>query len=348
MDEEKKSFWNNFLFNFERRRLTYSLLALFFVTAGTAVVFICKNADRLASYNFETDLLLDHKDDSSTVIQGTEGTQATDSSNPSTSTGKKSTTSSSTSSSGGGTATGETPTSGSGSSGSGESLSSFVAFYTDNQSDTDEEDARHASVVEKILATGGNPIFHAGDLMEDGTADSLNRFNNVAGGLLASRSFYGALGNNDRNGGDTTTPSPLYLVNFSFPNNERWYSVNSGNLHLIVLDSAFGSSDPAQTAWLQNDLASSAATSRMVGVIFHHPTFYSTISSYLLNSGVDFVVSGHIHTYSHSDYSGLDLFTLPGGSSLGYATASVYSSYLTFRAYDTNGGLIEQTTVNNR
>ena len=48
----------------------------------------------------------------------------------------------------------------------------YVAYYADNQSDSDEDDARHLSVVNKILASGANPVFHAGDIMEDGTLDS--------------------------------------------------------------------------------------------------------------------------------------------------------------------------------
>lgn len=229
-----------------------------------------------------------------------------------------------------------------------ESVSAFVAFYADSQSDTDEEDARHTAVVNMILSSGANPVFHAGDLMEDGTEASLNRFNNVAGGLVASRAFYGALGNNDRNGGDTTTPSPLYLANFSFPNNERWYSVNSGNLHLVVLDSAFASSNPSQLAWLASDLQSAASQGRITGVMFHHPTFVSSVESYLLNYGADFVISGHVHTYSKTLSGGIYRITLNGGGSMGYATLRVYTTYAQFREYDTAGALVDSFTITNR
>jgi len=231
---------------------------------------------------------------------------------------------------------------------SGESQTAFVAFYADSQSDSDEEDGRHLTVVDKILASGANPVFHAGDLMENGTQDSINRFNNIAGGLLGSRSFYAALGNNDRNGGDTTTPSPLFLENFSFPNNERWYSVNSGDLHLVVLDSAFASGSAAQLSWLESDLQSEASQSRVTGVMFHHPTFAGTINSYLVNNGVDFVVSGHVHSYSNSSSNGINYFTLSGGGSMGYAFARIYSSYAKFYAYDTDGGLVDAVTFSAR
>jgi hypothetical protein len=153
-----------------------------------------------------------------------------------------------------------------------ESPSAFLAFYADNQSDSDDDDARHQNVVNRILASGANPVIHAGDLMEDGTQNSFDRFLNVAGILLGSRTFYGALGNNDRLFGDSATPSPIFLDYFNFPNNEKWYSVNSGNLHLVILDSAFSASDPAQISWLASDLQSAASQSRITAVIFHHPT----------------------------------------------------------------------------
>lgn len=137
-----------------------------------------------------------------------------------------------------------------------ETPSAVVAFYADTQSDTDAEDANHQRVVNYILNSGANPVFHAGDVMEDGTQASLDRFNSVTKTLRSSRTFYAALGNNDRKVGDSTTPSDLFLSNFSFPNNERWYSVNYGNFHLVILDSAFAAGNQTQLSWLSADLQS--------------------------------------------------------------------------------------------
>jgi predicted phosphodiesterase len=229
-----------------------------------------------------------------------------------------------------------------------ETASAYVAYYADSQSDTDEEDARHQKIVDKILASSANPIFHGGDLMEDGTQNSLDRFNNIAGGMVSSRYFYSALGNNDRVVGDPTTPSPLFLNNFSFPNNERWYSVNTGNLHMVVLDSAFCSSCSSQLSWLASDLQSSDSQSRITGVIFHHPTFASTIDSYLVDNGVDFVIDGHTHTYAKTSSNGIYYFTLPGGGSLGYALASIYSDRAQLTVYNENGATIDSQSFNER
>jgi len=229
-----------------------------------------------------------------------------------------------------------------------ESALAYVAFYADSQSDTDEEDARHQKVVNRILSSSANPVMHGGDVMEDGTQNSLDRFNAVTTTLRATRSFYSVLGNNDRKIGDSSTPSQLFLDNFSFPNNERWYSINTGNLHMVFLDSAFCASCQSQIDWLVSDLQSSASQSRITGVIYHHPSFSSTLSSYLESNGVDFVIQGHEHVYRHTTSGGINYFVMPGGSSLGYALASIYSNNATINFYNENGGLIDSVSFNER
>lgn len=229
-----------------------------------------------------------------------------------------------------------------------ESPSAVVAFYGDNQSDTDDEDINHQRVVTYILNSGANPVFNVGDIMEDGTQSSLDRFNTVTTTLRASRTFYAALGNNDRLVGDSTTPSPLYFNNFAFPNNEQWYSVNYGNLHVVVLDSAFSSGSQTQLNWLSSDLQSANSQNKITCVMFHHPTFTSTISSYLINYGVDFVISGHYHAYGHSISNGINYFVLSGQPSIGYIKARIYESRVEVTAYNTNNGVIENIEFNER
>lgn len=339
MEENKFSqFIDRFLFGDTNRKLPYILLSIFIAAGIFATTYICLNADNL--YRIEEKNLLVNKNQDPTS-SSTESSTGQTSSN---STKKKSS-----SSSGSANGLSSSQSSGSSSGSTSSNLSpAYVAFYADNQSDTDEEDAVHLKVINQILATGANPIFHAGDLMEDGTQASLDRFNNIAGSMLSQRTFYGALGNNDRNGGDVSTPSPLYLANFSFPGNERWYSVNVGNLHIIILDSAFASGSASQLSWLASDLASSDSQNRITGVVFHHPTFAGTIASSLINQGADFVVEGHIHSYSKSESNGIYNFTLPGGASLGFCTARTTSSQIRFNCYNSDGGLIDSTLFNAR
>jgi hypothetical protein len=229
-----------------------------------------------------------------------------------------------------------------------ESPSAVVAFYADPQSDSDAEDNNHRTVVNNILARGANPVFNAGDIMEDGTQASLDRFNSVTNTLRSSRAFYSALGNNDRVEGDSSTPSALYLNNFSFPNNERWYSVNYGNLHMVILDSAFAASNPSQISWLINDLQSEASRSRITGVIFHHPSFASSISGYLLSNNVDFVIMGHTHVYSHYNSGGIEYFTCGGQPNMGYLIAKIYEERVELNVYSQGNSLVSTFNFNNR
>ncbi len=229
-----------------------------------------------------------------------------------------------------------------------ETLSATVVFYADTQTDSPEDQQRHQVVVNYILGTSASTVFHAGDLMEDGTQTSLDYFNSATSTLRSARTFYAALGNNDRVVGDPNTPSPLWFANFTFPGNEQWYSVNIGNLHMVILDSAFSASNPSQTSWLISDLQSSASQSRITGVMYHHPTFSSTVGSYFRDYGVDFVIAGHLHSYSHSVSDGVHYFVMSGQTSIGYCLARIYSNYVQFTAYNSGNGAIETITVNKR
>ena len=255
------------------------------------------------------------------------------------------------------TSSSTTPSSSSGSTGSGsipptppvdETPSAVVAFYADNQSDTDPEDENHRKVVNNILATGANPVFHAGDLMEDGTQDSLNRFNSVTSSLRSSRSFYAAIGNNDRKYGDSSTPSSLFLNNFMFPNNEQWYSVDIGNLHMVVLDSAFSRSNTTQRNWLIADLQSAASQSKITGVMYHHPDFAAEILQYLTSYGVDFVISGHTHSYAHATSGGVHYFVTSGQPGIGYLLAKIYQNNVSISHYNNSNSLVETINFNER
>lgn len=144
------------------------------------------------------------------------------------------------------------------------------------------------------------------------------------------------------------TPSPYFLNYFNFPNNERWYSVNSGNLHIVVLDSAFSWGSAEQLSWLASDLQSADSQSRITVVVYHHPTFTSVIDTQLINYGVDFVVSGHIHAYSKNYSNGVYFFTLPGGTSIGHALATINENSATITFYNSDGSAIETTTIDER
>lgn len=347
-------FLNNFLFPAGSSRLLRFLVAGFLVLSIGASAYIVTFPEKFIERLESTGELAERHSASTDTQPGDESAAAdntTSVGNLKPSSSKTGSTSSGTTN---GTSSGSTSTDTSSSGDSGDTptdedtLSLTVAFYSDSQSDSDADDVRHQAVINHILATSANPVIHAGDLMEDGTSDSWNRFLNIAGPLLSSRTFYAALGNNDRVFGDSSTPSPYFLNYFNFPNNERWYSVNSGHLHIVVLDSAFGASDPTQLSWLAADLQSAASQSRITVVVFHHPTFVSTINSYLVSYGVDFVVDGHTHSYNKSEGNGIYYFTMDGGLNIGYCLAAIYQHHVKFDCYTNGGSLKDSTTFNER
>jgi len=252
-----KEHLNRFIFEENSRKLSRVLLGIFLLSTSVFTYFVCKNPTQFIVYHADgvelnlpegaSDLiaaidLATTAEEKQQAMTKYKQDCAAASSTSETTLGAGSSLSSSLSSS-------SSSTSDDGSStppAAPESSSAFVAFYSYNQSDSDADDLRHQNVANRILTSRANPVINAGDIMEDGTQDSWNRFLNIAGTLLATRTFYAALGNNDRVVGDSTTPLSYFLDYFNLPNNERWYSVNSGNLHIIILDSAFGASDPNQ------------------------------------------------------------------------------------------------------
>ena len=327
----------NFFKRFSQNKSLYLLVGLFLIVSTAAACTIWYYAPVLIKPEY-SDLL----PKGSVSIQYDENGQPIATSSNGQKKSKKSSSSSSTadSSSQSSSSGGDTPEE--------DTFSIAVAFYADSQSDSDEEDSYHANAVSHILNSGTNPVFHAGDLMEDGTEESLTRFNNVTATLRSARTFYAAPGNNDRTVGNPSVISPFWFTNFDFPGNEQWYSVNYGNLHMVILDSAFSSGSASQLSWLASDLQSAASQERITGVMYHHPTFVSTINQYLVDYGADFVVAGHIHSYSHTVSNGINFYTMSGQPSIGYMKANIFQHHVTTTDYNNAGGVVETVTFYER
>jgi hypothetical protein len=128
------------------------------------------------------------------------------------------------------------------------------------------------------------------------------------GSGASSNLFWPAIGNHDW---DTSTDQYRnsyrpYLDYFALPNNERYYTFSSGNLQLFAINSDSNepngtSSTSTQGQWLQNQLASSTATWKIV--YFHHPPYSSTAQQTTRMRwpfqawGASLVMSGHAHNY---------------------------------------------------
>ncbi len=147
--------------------------------------------------------------------------------------------------------------------------------------------------------------------------------------MLRKTPFWSCLGNHEVYG-----PSPYpYFSIYTLPTageaggvasgTENYYSFDYGNIHFISLDSmtaANRTTNGAMATWLQNDLASTAAT--WIICFFHHPPYTKgshdsdngilndpdpelvemreNIVPILEAGGVDLVLSGHSHSYERS------------------------------------------------
>ncbi len=128
----------------------------------------------------------------------------------------------------------------------------------------------HREIINSIIKLKPIAVFHTGDLVANGDSKKQWRiFNDIIKDLLKITKFYPALGNHEKN-------SHLYFDNFELPNNERWYTVDIGNIHFIILDTNPKiEKDSKQYKWLENDLKNIKSNIKYKIAIFHHPPFSS-------------------------------------------------------------------------
>jgi nitrogen fixation protein FixH len=196
--------------------------------------------------------------------------------------------------------------------------------------------------------------------------------------------FWPSLGNHDWHSiscsGDNCTGP--YFDYFTLPNNERYYEVDLGLVHLFAINSVNGepdnrSANSIQGLWLQDRL--SASQSCFDVVFFHHPPYSSGrhgSKEYMQwpfpEWGADVVFSGHDHTYERLEVNGIPYFVngaggaglyeftnignLPDGvisisrynEKRGAMLVTVSSTQITYQFFSYDGELIDEfTKVNN-
>jgi len=218
-----------------------------------------------------------------------------------------------------------------------QSLSAPIIIYGDSRTDHQT----HQKIVNEIIKVKPSLVFHAGDLVENGSIpDQWVTFNEIVSDLMEIAEFYPALGNHENN-------SLLYFDNFILPNNERWYSVEKDNLHFIVLDS---NSDcnmgSEQYLWLEDDLQNINENIKFVIAIFHYPPFSTgshdedekslkqTIVPLFEQYRVNIVFNGHDHDYERSLCNNIYYIVTGGGGAPLYDQAQTSSySQLFIKAY---------------
>ena len=150
--------------------------------------------------------------------------------------------------------------------------------------------------------------------------------------------FWPSIGNRDWDNQNGAKLQP-YLDYFTLPNNERYYDIVRGPVHLFAIDSDADEPDgitstSVQAQWLRNKLAASTAPWKIV--YLHHPPYSSRTSWSNLQWpfaawGADAVLSGHAHVYERVMKDGIPFITNGlGGDSTGSFTTAIAGSVVRF------------------
>lgn len=198
------------------------------------------------------------------------------------------------------------------------------AVYGDNRTNH----ADHQSVVNRALTLAPDFVLNTGDLVENGTvAGQWDTFFDIEQELLRTAPFFPCLGNHERN-------SSNYFALFHLPNNERYYSFDYGNAHIVALEVdgyQSYSAGSTQYNWLASDLASTSQPWKFV--FFHFPPYSSGSHGSDLTAqrdlvplfeqyGVQIVFNGHDHDYERSLVNGVNYIVSGGGGAPLYSVGS--------------------------
>lgn len=160
------------------------------------------------------------------------------------------------------------------------------------------------------------------------------------GAGAVENAFFPAIGNHDWDFDN----GAAYFDFLTLPGNERYYEVDKGFVHLVVLDSDPREPDgvdplSTQGAWAQAALAAAAAPFKFV--VFHHPIYTSGGATPQMDWpfkdwGANAVLTGHVHNYERlRSADGLTYFVIgQGGNSTGGFGATHPASELRYNAKD--------------
>jgi hypothetical protein len=180
------------------------------------------------------------------------------------------------------------------------------------------------TVMHLIDELGGDPRFliNNGDIVSYGQRwPEWREFFTINGARMATTPLYPALGNHEDN-------ADAYFHLFSLPGNERWYSFDYGDVHVITLDSnAPYRSSAAQRDWLIRDLRA-AYDKPYIFIQLHHPIYSCTNQFHRRVECIDLqqslapifeaaevtaVFSGHDHSYQHNVVNDIHYIVTGGG-----------------------------------
>ncbi len=198
----------------------------------------------------------------------------------------------------------------------------------------------HRLIVKNIMQYKPVAVFHTGDLVFNGKSNSAwSIFEQISAPILDSSRFYPSFGNHEMHSAKMTN-------DFKMPNNGKWYSVNIGKIHFVVIDNYSDfKKGSKQYKWLVSDLA--AADKFMFRVVVMHLPVYTSgshknklkkIRKYLVpifeQYGVSVVFSGHVHCYEKAFSNNIYYITTGGGGAPLYLKAKeIPESQLYIKTY---------------
>lgn len=234
--------------------------------------------------------------------------------------------------------------------------------------DTRTNHQNHTNVLSMMHSYSPEFYLNCGDLVENGADESQwQTFFDIVSPRSNDTVYWPSIGNHDQ-------PTANYEKYFSLPGNEKYYSFDWGNVHVVALDTTgnYVNGSP-QNDWLRADLAATGAEWKFV--FFHHPPWNSglghgstlsvrnILDPVFVQYGVDAVFAGHEHNYEHArPGNGIEYFVTGGGgaplSPTGSSWYTVYSESVyhfmtvdidgnvsTLRAIRENGTLMEQVRI---
>lgn len=145
-----------------------------------------------------------------------------------------------------------------------------------------------------------------------------------------------------------------YYGLMNLPGNERWYSLDYGPLHIVCLNTSFGTIDQAQKAWLEADLKASQAKWKLV--FFHMPP-YNAGNHNDINTreqvreqwgplfeqyGVDLVLGGHDHNYQRFGFIRAGQRAAPGTAPFYLVSGGAGAPLYSYQARAEDAPLVEK------
>jgi Icc-related predicted phosphoesterase len=151
---------------------------------------------------------------------------------------------------------------------------------------------------------------------------------------------YPALGNHDLHG-DLKVSLANYFERYPELKDSLYYSVSTGNVLLLTLDSALDETSGAQGDWLKSRIETVPASVDFVVIVLHHPPYTSSSDDKKFGGGHSarpaeqalarfleerqknmrariVVFAGHVHNYEHHAHGGVTYFVTGGGGAHAY------------------------------